>query len=115
MLKNSGYSVKDIANELHVAEPTVYKYLRNGKKIGINKEVCHNGSPILCVENGLVCTSKTQFIKHSEDIVGVRVGFCRLNTILANENCNINNYHLKLLSATDFDNIQKHTPSVIVG
>lgn len=115
ILKNSGYSVKDIMNELYVAESTVYKYLRNGKKIGINKEAYHNGSPILCVENGLVCTSKTQFIKHSEDIVGVRIGLCRLNTILTNENCNINNYHLKLLSATDFDNIQKNTPSVIVG
>lgn len=114
ILKNDGYSVKDIANELYIAEPTVYKYLRNGKKIGVVEEIPHNGSPILCVENGLVCTSKTKFIKHSEGIIGVRIGSCRLNTILTNENHNINNYHLKLLSLNDFHNIQKNTPNVIV-
>lgn len=114
MLKNDGYSVKDIMNKLHIAESTAYKYFRNGKRVGVIKEIAHNGSPILCVENGLVCTSKTKFIKHSEDIVGVRIGSYRLNSILTNDNGNINNYHLRLLSLNDFYNIQTNTPNVIV-
>lgn len=113
-LKNDGYSVKDIIDKLHIAESTAYKYLRRGKTLGIIKEVPHNGNPILCVENGLVCTSKTKFIKHSEDVIGQRIGLCKLNTILANENNNINNYHLKLLPLHYFYDIKTNSPNMII-
>ena len=114
VLKNDGYSVKDIVNKLHIAESTVYKYLRNGIKLGIIDKKYHNGVPILCVENGLVCTSKTKFIKHSEYIIGKRIGMDKLNALIANENYHINNYHLKLLPPSCFYDIQKNNPHMIV-
>ena len=46
--------------------------------------------------------------------VGKHVGFRRLNSVIDNENGDINSYHLKTLSLEHFYSIQKNNPSVIV-